>query len=356
MLFGPSVAGELDEIDATPRPLRISKREDRNHGNPHITNASPLPDSNIGEQVQGKAFPGVAIRRDGYSHAPKGGILEIPKQRNTRCRALGSTMSPQSPAWEKWSSESDRRSHKANGPTIRATTVGSLIDTDLLSRQRFVSPAIQTRTVSNRPLRAFTADALGFPFPLPATLQQQSPPNPRPQPTLRSRLLSKVMIGVTGKPHQSHAVRERTSNLKKSHRKPDLQMAPLKSSQAPSSRPMTSSSLESNMTFDYDLDVALAAFPSPPKSTVTSPTTVSSFESTRMASSLARTLVGPRTGVMPCAQLNVLPEADRLGSEGDQTVLVAVDIVGTVAPTAPQPNPAVQRVFGLDIAVVIDNS
>ena len=110
------------------------------------------------------------------------------------------------------------------------------------------------------------------------------------------------------------------------------------------------------MRFDDDLDRALAAFPSPPKSTLTSPTTKSSFETSDITSSTARTLFEPRKVAIPCAQLNVFADTDRLSSDGGKTVSVAIEIVGGVTPidvaAADKPLPHI----GLDVAVVVDNS
>ena len=121
-------------------------------------------------------------------------------------------------------------------------------------------------------------------------------------------------------------------------------------------RPDTSSSLDTTTTFDGDLDTALAAFPSPPKSTVTSPTTVSSFDTSPTTSFVARTLAEPKKVAIPCAQLNVFADTDRLGSDAERTVSVAIEIVGGVTPIDAAAGDKPVPHIGLDVAVVVDNS
>ena len=121
-------------------------------------------------------------------------------------------------------------------------------------------------------------------------------------------------------------------------------------------RPETPSSLDMAMTLDGDLDTTLAAFPSPPKSSVTFPTTLSSFETSRTTSFTARTLAEPRKVAIPCAQLKVFADTDRLGSDGGRTVSVAIEITGGVTPIDAAAGGKPLSHIGLDVAIVIDNS
>ena len=118
----------------------------------------------------------------------------------------------------------------------------------------------------------------------------------------------------------------------------------------------TSSRLDTATKFDGDLDTALAAFPSPPKSTVTSPATVSSFETSRTTSVATRTLAEPRKVAIPCAQLNVFADTDRLSSDGGQTISVAIEITGGVTPIDVAAGDKPSSHVGLDVAIVVDNS
>ena len=69
-----------------------------------------------------------------------------------------------------------------------------------------------------------------------------------------------------------------------------------------------------------------------------------------------RTLAEPRNVALASAQLNVLPEIDRLGIDAGRSVLVAVEIVGGVTPIEGILSPVSLILKALDVAIVIDNS
>jgi len=176
------------------------------------------------------------------------------------------------------------------------------------------------------------------------------------QPSLRQRLLSRVMSGVSSKSQTSHATMEREAVDSKVHgnhsgeaeRAGDVQ-------EFGRSRPSTASTIKTVSTFGGNLEIALAAFPTPPTSTVTSPTTLSSFETSRTTSTPARRLVQPTINAISGAQLNLLPEIDQLSLDAGKSVFVAVEITGAVGPMEGSYDISV-RPKGLDVAVVIDST
>lgn len=319
----------VDGEDDTPRPLRIVKRDPR---------------------------------------AASGEMLHVSKQRHTNLRGAndlalgdvaGRTLSHASTPRERLqlASDPDRQLYEPARCNARATTTGSLIIQDPLTSHRHASltASVAAPLVSIPRPRAVTAGTSrpGHPH----INIPRLPPQPR-QPTtssLRARLFSRVMNGVAGKHHSSHAAVEREATAQQVNGKLDFD-GEHKRPQGVMSRSGTSSSVEMAAIFDYDLDVALAAFPTPPKSTVTSPTTASSFETSRTTFPSLRTLTEPRNVAIPSAQLNVISDVDRLGVDGGRFVLVAVEIVGRTTLIQDVPGEMQPTFTGLDVAIVIDNS
>ena len=64
-------------------------------------------------------------------------------------------------------------------------------------------------------------------------------------------------------------------------------------------------------------------------------------------------LAEPRKVAIPCAQLNIFADTDRLGSDGGQTVSVAIEIMGGVIPIDAAAGDKPLPHIGLDVAVVI---
>ena len=327
----------------TPRPLRIIKRGQ--HVPFDVSSAHSSPRS-----IETVPHAGVVLssRR-----------LDVPKQRRTNGTATTGTTSTFSTPIPNPKPDPGRRLHNTHTHTrctVRASTTGTV-------QVMTASPSSSTPLVSSSPPvvsnllrpRAFTATtSRAYPQHSPPRLPSEQ--RHRAQPSLRSRLLSRVMNGVAGKARLSNATAERkaTSRQLRSNSEPEAE--PCNGSQPTASRSRTSSSVDTAATFDGDLDSALAAFPTPPKSAVTSSTTLSSFESSRRASLINRTLAEPRNVALASAQLNVLPEIDRLGIDSGQSVLVAVEIVGGVAPIEDIPTPVLPILKPLDVAIVIDNS
>lgn len=313
-----------DGKDDTPRPLRIVKREPR---------------------------------------AGSGEMLHVSKQRHTNLRGAhhlalgdlaGRTLSHASTPRERLqqASDPDRQFYEPAHCNPRATTTANLITPN---RHASLTPSASAPLVSIPRPRAVTVGTSRPAHPH-INVPRLSPRSPQPTTSsLRARFFSRLMNGVARKPPFSQAALEREAIAQQINGNPHFD-ANHRRSQPIMSRSGISSSVETAATFDYDLDVALAAFPTPPKSTVTSPTTVSSFETSRTSSPSARTFTEPKNVAIPSAQLNVISDVDRLGVDGGRSVLVAVEIVGSTTLIQDVPGEMQSTVTSLDVAIVIDNS
>ena len=100
---------------------------------------------------------------------------------------------------------------------------------------------------------------------------------------------------------------------------------------------------------------ALAAFPTPPRSYYTAPTSVGSTRSSRPPSQRYRNLRKPEHATVMGAELTLTSEYDELDSDDGKTMLVAIDVQGVLNSTMSGQNLWSQHT-GLDVVVIIDNS
>ena len=166
----------------------------------------------------------------------------------------------------------------------------------------------------------------------------------------KDSLMSRMMSGLTNMAHGTNAMPSRDD------------ASQMTQSFLPTTQSRTSSrvdghapgrSFSSTATGESDIYHSLSAFPTPPTSCATSPTTVNFRPSIRPK--VFRELCTPADTVMMGAELTLNPEYDHLSSEKGQSMLVSLDIKGTTNSTS-----SVQDVWsqhtGLDVVVVIDNS
>lgn len=168
------------------------------------------------------------------------------------------------------------------------------------------------------------------------------------QRSLQHRLLTRVISGLTNKANtcyikadDSHTI----SNLQHENR-------------SRSSRYLDSvrSSIVSTDTYcSSELGGALAAFPSPPASNCTFPTSTGRDESSQTHSKIYRDLDRPQGVAVLGAELILTPEYDELISGNEQSMFVLVRLKATMSEVQKEPNMASMRA-NLDIVVVIDNS
>ncbi|KAL8826079.1 MAG: hypothetical protein Q9191_004022 [Dirinaria sp. TL-2023a] len=239
----------------------------------------------------------------------------------------------------------------------RAATSGALGD-GCSSHPSTDGPAIPTGPTpfpTRSRSRAVTTDCVVRGSADLAAQQDHNLPRSREQPSLRHRLFSRVVHGVAGKPNVSCAALEREALARGLHSNDNGSAEPPRSARIGRPRTASASSVETASTFLGGIDLALAAFPTPPKSTVTSPTTTSSFETSHAAYVPSRVSLRPPDIALPTVQLSAIPEVDELSVRDGQTLFVAVEItegIGFINQTcdlAPQAK-------GLDVAIVIDSS
>ena len=163
------------------------------------------------------------------------------------------------------------------------------------------------------------------------------------QPSFKHRLLNRVMSGLTAIT-QMNGIDEDCGLT-------EHKLSPTKAGCNTSRSSTTSSS--SGTYYLKDLDVALAAFPTPPTSNVTSPATDRSLESIELQPQTYRDLCMPRPDVALAAELRIIPYRDH--HKSDRSTLVAIEISTTINRGSLDDNPQVQR-NAVDVAVVIDNS
>ena len=177
-------------------------------------------------------------------------------------------------------------------------------------------------------------------------------PHPRlhKQHSKKNSLMSRMVSGLTNMAHGTNAMPSRNdaSQMTQSFSPTTRSRIP---SRADGHAPRRSSS--STATGGSDIYNSLSALPTPPISRATSPTTVNSRPSIRPK--ILRELCTPADATMMGAELTLNPEYDHLSSEKGQSMLVSLDIKGTTNSTS-----SVQDVWsqhtGLDVVVVIDNS
>ena len=106
---------------------------------------------------------------------------------------------------------------------------------------------------------------------------------------------------------------------------------------------------------DSECDNALAAFPTPPRSYYTAPTSAGSRRSSRPSSERYRNLRKPEHAAIMGAQLTLTSEYDVLDFDDGKTMLVALDVQPVLNTTISGQNLWSQHT-GLDVVVIIDNS
>ena len=118
---------------------------------------------------------------------------------------------------------------------------------------------------------------------------------------------------------------------------------------------ISESSAETNTSNDSRFEAALAAFPTPPTSSGSSPRPHSGVPITQVTTQRHRRICTPEHASIMGAQLLVTAEHDDLTYEDGNNVLVAIDVKGAMNPLSAGQNVWSQHT-GLDIVVIVDNS
>ena len=176
-----------------------------------------------------------------------------------------------------------------------------------------------------------------------AVMQIDSGPGLRRQPSLKHRLLNRMMSGLTA--------RTQINGIDEEDEQTEHMMSSVKANRN-ASRSSTASS-DSDTYGLNDLDAALAAFPTPPTSNIISPITDRSLESIELQTQTYRDLCKPRSDIALAAELRIIPYRDH--HQSHRSTLVAIEISTTVNRGSLDYELQAQR-NAVDVAVVIDNS
>ncbi|KAL8731278.1 MAG: hypothetical protein Q9166_003502 [cf. Caloplaca sp. 2 TL-2023] len=296
--------------DLTPRPLRINKRKRQVSRHIYTTHAN-LPTGSLVPAVKVRraatmSYPPTFMRHQSTWHQDK-----VPDSiRSSRAVTLGTTCGGDNV-------------HQA------APCYGSSDNRDL---SRFSSNAEPRRTL----------DLNGSP-------DSDSESTVRRKTPFKRRILSRVMNTLIGKPSGSQPITEEngTRRLSAEESTSDQYSRPISDPRSSFSSTARSSSIGTN------LETALSEFPEPPVSTLTSPTTISTFEHAPPSIQAYRKLYAPGDIAVLRPEVSITPEFDGVNSNRDQSLHVAVETSAVVGTTRKSQD---DGFHGLDVAVIIDNS
>lgn len=233
-------------------------------------------------------------------------------------------------------------------PTMRSLTTGHFRKADFVSLNND-EPLLTVRTPLIQSRRRAVTDSDACSRQVDA-FQYADHALPHRQPSLKNGFITRVMSGLTNRPHPSQV-----NTLNASGNVQVLaQSRPASGSCSldftKHSRRISDSSQDTDGLSDNG-DIPLAAFPTPP----TSHASPSSFETLSFANAdhgRFRDLCQPQDTAIVGAKLTLTPEYDL---EGRNSLLVSVDIEGAIDNTRVCQNLWSQHT-GLDVVVVIDNS
>ena len=174
----------------------------------------------------------------------------------------------------------------------------------------------------------------------------------RRQPSSKRSMISRMMSGLTGKTHVNHipTIGGDGSSSPKPHHISDRHEPGMANARCSTSSSNTGSRIGS------DLGAVLAAFPTPPKSYATSPTTTEgSFETSRSNTQIYRELSKPKKTTALAIELSIIPEFDQISFENSDSMFVAIDVKAAFTTENSEVANGISSA-GLDIVAIIDNS
>lgn len=267
---------------------------------------------------------------------------------------------------------------------LRSVTTGSIIPTGLLSpfTEGPLIPLAPTPIVTKYRRRAATTQG---PKPSLTTYQQvdqSTNQDLKRQSSLKKRLISRVMSGLSSKQAGSHSTkdchgsvqvryegttrdisdtstRESSVGTTEDYSNESTQRSSSGTTQESSNGVMSSrhdsmaSSFDASSIWGSELVQNLATFPNPP--TLTSPPTFSSMGTTLDGAEISEHSFPSSYIAIPGVEINAVSEISSLNSEDGKSVFVAVELTGNL--NQPEDGGAVTAFqHGLEVAVVIDNS
>lgn len=175
----------------------------------------------------------------------------------------------------------------------------------------------------------------------------------RKQHSFKERLMTRMVGNSAPRAHNHQLVgKERCQSMQVPPQ--NVEPVELQPSQNPSIAKQ-SISVETETGTDSECDNALSAFPTPPRSYYTAPTSAGSRRSSRPSSERYRNLRKPEYAAIMGAQLTLTSEYDVLDFDDGKTMLVAIDVQAVLNTTISGQNLWAQHT-GLDVVVIIDNS
>ena len=300
--------------------------------------SDPAPASSGNSSIASGRLPGVTLSYPPARPKLRGEHDFTPSMRDLNLRFLKSNPNPQ-----------------AHHAQERSVTVSSIRDAGLLNTysDRPSMPLAPASSISCGRRRAVTSaethHSLAELQNLEKTLEQEI----SRRPSVKQRFVSRMMNGLSNKRKVSNGAAQPGERLNVLPTTVPNILDTSNNSHPIRTRSETISSIGTESILGGDFDTVLAAFPTPPSSNVTYPTTLTSSETSRI--DWATTLRKPDDVPVVGAELTMTPELSKLTSDGGQGMYVVVEIKGAVSPleTAYE---ALLDPPKLDIAVIIDNS
>lgn len=187
-------------------------------------------------------------------------------------------------------------------------------------------------------------------FPLQENPSLETDRNIRQVPSFKHRFLSRIMSSLINRPGSSHSTIEESGCRRHSA---EVFPGSNAADHSSSSRRASSSTVDTCTSLDTDFETSLSAFPEPPVSNLTSPIEFSSFDHAQPDARAYRTLCAPADNAIVRPEITITPEIQTLNTDTSQSLYIAVQIGAVVEAMT---NAPYNRHYGLDVAVVIDNS
>lgn len=267
---------------------------------------------------------------------------------------------------------------------LRSVTTGSIIPTGLLSpfAEGPLIPLAPTPIVTKYRRRAATTQCPKPNLTAYHHVDQSTNQDLKRQSSLKKRLISRVMSGLSSKQAGSHSTKDCHGSVQECYEgitrdisdtstressigtTEDYSIGSTQRSSSGTTQESTNgvmssrhdsmaSSFDASSIWGSELVQNLAAFPNPP--TLTSPPTFSSIGTTFDGAEISEHCSPSSYIAIPGVEINALSEISSLNSEDGKSVLVAVELTGNLNQPEDGGNVTAPH-HGLEVAVVIDNS
>lgn len=367
---------EVDDSDLTPKPLRIVKRGSPwKYGSLAMSTAlSTSPIQRTFVPARSSSISSGSTQVDSASavtsRSCRRGSLHLHKQRRSDPTCTISTAAGASPGYSTKCRGSrglpfyQRMSDIVDGGMVRRSSCVAHVES--LSRhtdsRAFTTGAIKKPITldsvndglsstaptlatgdSRRAMTAMTAHRQG------EGAEDDGHSVLRREPSFKHRLMNRMMNGLSHRPHISHSTAM------------DQGRSPLTQENTSATQPQVLDALHSSIRTSSSseradtLNSALASFPTPPTSNEASPTDFDPFPNSYSGSRRYRELCKPEQTAIMGAELRLTAEHDESDSKNAHSMLVSIDIEGTLNKSSSEQSLWSQHT-GLDVAVIIDNS